>query len=114
LIYLYYSLMVVIAFLVAIAQINFKIGASRINVRLSFHYNIKNWHLILGLFLFSLAPFLSVFVMRVVDFSVFYAFTALNYFFVMILSKILLHEKIDRFKIIGNIVIILGIIVFNL
>ena len=42
------------------------------------------------------------------------SFTALNYLFIAILAKMYLKEKIDKSKIIGNLIIIIGILVYNL
>jgi len=77
-------------------------------------YNLKNKHLLTSIFLFLLVPVLSVITMRVIDFSDFYSFTALSYFFIMLFSWKILKEDIDRLRIIGNLLVIAGVIIFNL
>jgi uncharacterized membrane protein len=52
--------------------------------------------------------------MRVIDFSDFYSFTALSYVFIMLFSWRILKEDIDRLIVIGNFLVIAGVIVFNL
>jgi len=52
--------------------------------------------------------------MRVIDFSVFYSFTALNYFFIMVFAWKILKEDIDKWKAVGNFLVIVGIVIFNL
>lgn len=113
-IYIYYMLAVLVSVLASLAQVNFKMGSLNINVKKPIAYNLKNKHLIIGIILFLLSPAISIFIMRVIDFSVFYTFTALNYFFIMLFSYKILNEKIGKLKIIGNSLIILGIIVFNI
>jgi drug/metabolite transporter (DMT)-like permease len=67
-----------------------------------------------GVFLFGSSTILSIVTMRFIVYSVFYSFTALNYMFISILSKVHLKEHIDRKKVFGNIIIITGILVYNL
>ena len=57
-IYIYYVLMILMPFIVALAQINFKVGASKIDFKIPFYFNLKNWHLIIGIALFAIAPIL--------------------------------------------------------
>jgi multidrug transporter EmrE-like cation transporter len=113
-IYLYIFLAVLVQFLVALAQLNLKIGSTRVSFDRPLVHNLNNKHLIISIFLFLLVPVLSVIVMREIDFSVFYSFTALNYFFIMLFSWKILKENIDKFRIIGNVLVIIGVVVFNL
>jgi len=57
---------------------------------------------------------MAIVAMRVIDFSAFFSFTALSYPFISILSRVVLREQVDRSKILGNAVIVLGILVYNL
>jgi len=111
---LYISLAVIVQFLVALAQAVLKIGAKKVDFKKPFFYNLKNKYLILSIFLFVLVPVISVITMRVIDFSNFYSFTALGYFFIMIFSYAILKEDIDRLRIIGNLLVIAGVVIFNL
>jgi len=111
---LYIFLAVLVQFLVALAQVNLKIGAIRVNFKKPLVYNLKNKHLLISISLFLLVPILSIIIMRIIDFSVFYSFTALNYFFIMLFAWKILKEDIDKLRIIGNFLVIIGVIVFNL
>lgn len=111
---LYISLAILIQFLVALAQVVLKIGATKVNFKEPLMHNIKNKHLAISIFLFLIVPVLSVITMRVIDFSDFYSYTALSYFFIMLFSWKILKEDIDKLRIIGNILVIAGVIVFNL
>jgi drug/metabolite transporter (DMT)-like permease len=111
---LYISLAILIQFLVALSQVIFKIGALKVNFKKPLVYNLKNKYLLTSIFLFLLVPVLSIITMRVIDFSDFYSFTALSYVFIMLFSWKILKEDIDRLIVIGNFLVIAGVIVFNL
>lgn len=111
---LYIFLAVAIQFLVALAQVILKMGAVRLDLKKPLLYNFKNKYLLLSVFLFLLVPVLSIATLRVIDFSNFYSFTALSYFFVMLFSWRILKEDIDKLRVIGNILVIAGVIIFNL
>ena len=111
---LYISLAVLIQLLVAAAQGILKMGSTKVNFNKPLIYNLKNRYLLISIFLFSLVPILSVITMRVIDFSDFYSFTALSYFFIMLFSWKILKEDIDKLRVIGNILVIAGVVIFNL
>jgi len=111
---LYIILAVLIQFLVAFAQYNLKIGAKRLDFKRGAVYNIKNLNLVIAVVLFLSVTVLSILVMRFMEFSIFYSYTALNYLFIMFFSWKMLKEKFDRLRIMGNVLVIIGVIVFNL
>ncbi len=110
----YIILAVFIQLLVAYSQYNLKIGSRKLDLKKDLAYNLRNYNMILAIFLFLLVPVLSVFVMRFMEFSIFYSFTAFNYIFIMLFSWKLLKEKFDKLRIIGNILVIIGVVIFNL
>ena len=112
--YFYIFLAVIIQLIVALAQVILKIGARQVDFKSPLVSNFKNKYLLISIFLFILVPVLSIITMRVIDFSNFYSFTALSYFFIMLFSWKVLKEDIDRLRIIGNILVIAGVVVFNL
>jgi drug/metabolite transporter (DMT)-like permease len=112
--YFYIFLAVVVQFLVALAQVILKIGARQLDFKNPIIHNFKNKYLIISICLFVLVPVLSIISMRVVDFSDFYSFTALSYFFIMLFSWKVLREDMDKIRIIGNILVIVGVVIFNL
>ena len=111
----YYILLAVfIQFLVAYGQYHLKVGARRLDLKRDLAFNIKNWNLVFAIILFLTTTVLSIVTMRFMEFSIFYSFTALNYLFIMFLSWKILKEKFDRLRILGNILVIIGVIIFNL
>lgn len=111
----YYILLAVfIQFLVAYGQYHLKVGARRLDLRKDLVFNIKNWNLVLAIILFLLVTVLSVVTMRFMEFSIFYSFSALNYLFIMFFSWKILKEKFDRLRILGNVLVVIGVIIFNL
>lgn len=111
---IYILLAIFVQFLIAYAQYHLKIGSKTLDFRKGALYNIKNWSLWLAIILFIAVPVLSIIIMRHMEFSIYYSFTALNYLFIMFLSWKILKEKFDRLRIMGNILVIIGVIVFNL
>jgi small multidrug resistance pump len=112
--YFYIFLAVIIQLIVALAQVILKIGARQVDFNSPLASNFRNKYLLISIFLFILVPVLSIITMRVIDFSNFYSFTALSYFFIMLFSWKVLKEDIDILRIVGNILVIAGVVVFNL
>ncbi|TET50119.1 MAG: hypothetical protein E3J58_03990 [Actinomycetota bacterium] len=111
----YYILLAVfIQFLVAYGQYHLKVGARRLDLKKNLAYNIRNWNMALAIMLFITTTVLSIVTMRFMEFSIFYSFTALNYLFIMFFSWKILKEKFDRLRVLGNVLIIVGVIIFNL
>lgn len=100
------GLLLTVSVLTAIGQICFK------KVAVLEHKLLRKFLdplFLVGAFLFVCCPVMSSLAAQAVDFSVMYAMTALNYVFVLLLSWTALKEKIDRPKVIGVVVIIVGV-----
>jgi len=108
------SLAVSIQFLVSLAQYNMKLGARKLEPGKGILSNLKNKNLLAAVFLFFTTTVLSIITMRYMDFSIFYSFTALNYLFIMFFSWKILKERFDWLRISGNVLVIIGVIIFNL
>ncbi|MCD8026850.1 MAG: EamA family transporter [Clostridiales bacterium] len=54
----------------------------------------------------------NTYIMKFVELKIAHALAASTYVFTMILSSLIMHEKINFKKIIGNVIIVFGIIVF--
>lgn len=109
---IWYALAVVSSFAASLGQVNLKLfGVKGKSFSLT---AITDIHFVLSVALFFCSFGLGVWVMRHIDFSVYYAFTSLNYLFINILSARMLGEQIDSRKTIGILIIISGLIVFNL
>lgn len=66
---------------------------------------------VIGVVLLLCCPVISSLAAQVVDFSVLYAMTSLSFVFVLILSHLILKERIDWPKIAGVSLIIVGLLV---
>ncbi len=62
-----------------------------------------------GGLLFGAGPVLTSLAAKVIDYSILYAFSSLNIVFVLFLSRWLLGERIDRPKMTGGAIIIIGL-----
>ena len=108
----FYLLLIITAFMSALSQILLNISAKK-------EYKSKlreylNAYVISAYAILGITLILNVFIMRYVELKEAHAIAALTYVFAMILSRIMLKEKITAKKIIGNILIIVGIVVFVL
>ena len=108
-------LAIVATFMTSMAHICFKKFALQAGSISSLRLTamIVNLYFLYGVSLFFLSVVLSFFVMMHMDYSVFYSLTALNYLFVLMLSKLYLKECLDKYKLIGNLIIVIGVVVYN-
>lgn len=100
--------LVIIASLVgAFGPIYMKKGAKK------FRFNLKdlvtNYSLIFGVFCYGLATIIFIPALRGGELSVLYPFVSLSYIWVSILSVKLLKEKMNKFKWLGILIIIIGV-----
>ena len=70
---------------------------------------IKNYDIILGIFCYAIGTIFFIPALKGGDLSVLYPLVATTYIWVIIWSRIFLKEKITKPKLIGLIIIILGI-----
>jgi len=94
------------AFLGAIGQIFFKLGAP--SAKLDFSI-LTNYHILLGLFLYALATVLFIFALKFGEVSLLYPVIATSYIWVMIFASVFLGEKINPFNWFGVFLILSGI-----
>lgn len=71
---------------------------------------IKNVNLYIGGFLYLASAVLNIWLLRYLDYSVVLPLTSLTYIWTMILSYMILNEKITRKKIAGVLLILVGAI----
>ncbi len=103
------GLLVFVAILTALGHVMFKlaaVGERRLVDRL------LDVRFLVGCLAFGLSPILTFLAARHLDFSIIYAITALNFPFVMIMARLILHEPMDRSKVIGVTGILFGLGVF--
>lgn len=68
----------------------------------------KLFFFILGCGMYGIGALLNVYLLRMLPYSIVFPLTSLTYVWTMALSKYILKEKINRFKIIGVTLILLG------
>lgn len=90
-------LVIIASLLGATGQLFFKLGSKPFDI-------IKVG---IGLFLYGMATILFIYSLRFGELSVLYPIIALSYLWVLILSVIFLHEKLNLAKIVGSSGIIL-------
>ena len=108
---LFLSMMFGCTLLSAISQVLLKQSANR--TYRSWIYEYLNWRVILAYFLFGMTLLINTYGYTRVDMKYGTIIDAFTYVFVMILSVLILHEKQSRGRLIGNALIILGILVYT-
>lgn len=109
---LFYVLMVVSAGITAFSQILLKKSADTSHKGILFEY--LNPLVIVSYICYVGVLALNVFIYTGIDYRFGVVINSLSTVFVMILSRLLLKEKITRKRIIGNILIVAGVLFFTL
>ena len=99
-------LVLVSAVFSAFGQIAFKLSSKKIRIR----NLLRNKFLFAGLFLYGFGTILFIISLRGGELTVLYPFVATSYIWTIFLANHYLKEKITKNKIIGILLIILGLI----
>lgn len=75
---------------------------------------IKNINLYIGGSLYLASAVLNIFILKYLDYSVVLPLTSLTYIWTMVLSYMILKEKITKKKIVGVVLILVGAICVSL
>ena len=108
---MYYILTLVIIIFTSVAHLLLKKGSV-----ISVDSNVKMYlhpFSIIAYLIFAIVAFLSIFAMKGLDLKVFFALTSLTYICIPVLSFVFLKESVTRNKLIGILIISLGVIIFN-
>lgn len=111
------GLMIILTFIGAMGSLFLKLGSKNFHIEASIKniiILIKNWQVILGVFLYGLSSMIFIVVLKMTDLSIAYPMTSMSYIFVTILSYKFLKEKINKYKTIGIILIIIGVALVKL
>lgn len=110
-----YLLIFLSIFLGSIAQISLKMGTmklSNLNIeKIVFVSYITNVPIILGLIFYGVSALIWIIAISNIQLSVAYPMVALGYIFVFYLSHLILGEIITTTRIIGLLVIVIGVII---
>lgn len=109
---LFMLLMIGGTFFTAISQVLLKKSANRTYSHPIFEY--LNWRVVLAYFLFFGVLLLNTYAYTQVDMKYGPVLDTFAYVFVLLLSYFILKEKITKGKIIGNLIIIAGIIIYTI
>ena len=102
----------VATFFSAISQIMLKKSANLQHK--SWIYEYLNWRVILAYFIFFAVLLVNTFAYTHMDMKYGAVFDGLTYTFVMVMSFLLLKEKFTKAKLLGNLLIVVGVIVYML
>ena len=105
-------IMVAGAFLTAVSQLLLKQSANQTHKNFLSEY--LNWRVILAYAIFFGVLLANTYAYTKVDMKYGSIIDTLAYVFVFLLSLLVLREKVSKRKIIGNLLIIIGIIIYSL
>jgi len=106
-------LMVGGVFISSISQILLKKSAVIVGDKATWRAQYLNWYVAVGYGLLFIAMLIPLYAYRFVELKYGAVLESLGYAFVMILSALFLGEKITRKRLMGNVLIIAGIVVFS-
>ncbi len=99
-------------FFTAISQVLLKQSANKSYKHPIFEY--LNWRVMLSYFIFFGVLLVNTYAYTKVDMKYGAVIDTFSYVFVMLLSYILLKEKFSKGRVIGNLIIIVGILIYTL
>lgn len=102
-------LIVVIVF-TGVSQVLLKIGAKQAKNHVSIFINI---YTLTAYSLYLLTTLFTVYALRNISLDTFYASTSLKFIFVVVLSRIVIGEKLNNRKLVAVSLIMIGVIVFS-
>ena len=105
-------LMLAGTFFTAISQVLLKQSANKKYSNPLLEY--LNWRVIPSYFIFFAVLLVNTYAYTKVDMKYGVVFDNFSYFFVMLLSYLLLKEKFTKGRVIGNLIIIAGILIYSL
>ncbi|MDP2797274.1 MAG: hypothetical protein Q8N94_07170 [Methanoregula sp.] len=109
---IYYLLTLIVILFTSIGHLLLKIGA--IHASISGARIYTNPVSIAGYLIFAFVAFVSIYAMKGLDMKVFFALNSLTYICIPILAYLILKESFTKNKIVGIIIISIGVIIFNL
>ncbi len=103
---IYFILLISMTMIGSIASLFLKKASSSKNII----EILKNYNIYIGGFLYLSSALLNIYVLKYLDYSTVLPFTSITYIWTMVLSYLILKEKITSKKIIGVVLIIFGAI----
>ena len=100
---------ILIILLTTVGQVFLKLGADKAG-----DARLINGHVLFAYILFLITVLLSYFLMKIIDMKYFTVIMSLNYVTVVVAAKMFLSEEIKKDRIVGTILITLGVVVFLL
>ena len=110
--YIFYILMAASALITAFSQIILKKSANRKHKSIIFEY--LNPYVIFSYMCYVGVLILNVYIYTKIDYRFGVVINSMSTVFVMLLSRIILKEKITRKRVLGNAIIVCGILAFML
>jgi uncharacterized membrane protein len=101
----------------AVGALFLKIGSKQFRIFISRKFILeilKNYSLLFGVLLYGISTIFFILALRIGELSVVYPLTSITYIFITILSVYFLKEKMNQYKWLGILFIIVGVILVKL
>lgn len=108
---IYYLLTLIVVVFTSIGHLLLKIASTRVSKTCGKIYTHPIS--IASYLIFAFVAFLSIYAMKGLDMKVFFALNSLTYICIPILAYLVLQESFTRNKVIGVIIISIGVVLFN-
>lgn len=108
----YMMIMFIATFFSAASQILLKQSANQTHKNVIFEY--LNWRVILSYFIFFAVLLVNTYAYTKVDMKYGAVIDTCTYVFVMLLSAMILKEKFTKWKLVGNLIIVIGVIIYTI
>ncbi len=95
------------------SQVLLKVGANKANMK-KCNMSYVNPYTLIAFSLYVLTTLLTVYTLKDIPLNLFYASTSLKFVLILILSKLVLRKKIDSSKAFAVLLILVGVMVFNM
>jgi drug/metabolite transporter (DMT)-like permease len=105
-----YLLLILMTTIGALAAYLFKSASKAVNLK----YLLKDVRIYFGASLYIFSSLINIYVLQNLDYSIVLPFTALTYLWIMVLSKYLLSEAINKVKSIGIVFLLVGLLLIAL
>lgn len=110
--YVLFMILIIMTLMGAFAGLCLKKASA--DIECSLFAILKNYNLYLGGFLYVISAVLNIILLSMMNYSIVLPLTAITYIWTLILSSVVLKEKVTRKKISGIVLIVVGAILLVL
>lgn len=108
------NLVIIALILILISSIFGSVGLLYFKLAANNKLNFKNKYLYLAVILNAISLIIYIFALKMASLTIIYLATSISYVWAVLLGKFVLKENVNQHKIVGILMIILGIVIMNI